>query len=85
MLELNEPLQQALDARPDEPIRLIDPRTREVYVLLRADAYERLKGALYDDSEIDIRDAYPLMDEVAGKQGWNDPEMDSYNTPEGRS
>jgi hypothetical protein len=35
----------------------------------------------YDDSEIDIREAYPLMDDIAAREGWNDPEMDSY-TPE---
>jgi hypothetical protein len=32
------------------------------------------------DPEIaDIRQAYPLMDAVARQEGWDDPEMDSYN------
>jgi hypothetical protein len=78
MIELNAPLQQALDAKPDEPLRFVDPRTRETYVLVRADVYERLFGLLYDDSEFSVRDAYPLMDEVAANEGWDDPEMDSY-------
>jgi hypothetical protein len=26
-----------------------------------------------------IRQAYPLMDAVARQEGWDDPEMDSYN------
>jgi hypothetical protein len=81
MVELNESLQQALAAQPDEPLRLVDPRTRETYVLVRADVYERLKGLDYDDSDFAIKDAYPLMDEVASREGWNDPEMDSYNEP----
>ena len=28
---------------------------------------------------VDIREAYPLMDAVARQEGWDDPEMDSYN------
>ncbi len=33
-----------------------------------------------DEEEVfDIREAYPLMDAVARKEGWDDPEMDSYN------
>jgi len=32
-----------------------------------------------EDVDFDIREAYPLMDEVARQQGWDDPEMDSYN------
>jgi hypothetical protein len=33
-----------------------------------------------DDEEImDLRQAYPLMDAVARQEGWDDPEMDSYN------
>jgi hypothetical protein len=81
MIELNAPLLQALDAQTNEPLHLVDPRNQETYVLVRADLYERLKGLLYDDSEFSVRDAYPLMDEVAAKEGWDDPEMDSYNTP----
>jgi hypothetical protein len=39
-------------------------------------------AALYQPSleaEADIREAYPLMDAVARREGWDDPEMDSYN------
>jgi hypothetical protein len=32
-----------------------------------------------EDDDIDIREAYPLMDEVAPKEGWDDPEMESYD------
>jgi hypothetical protein len=27
----------------------------------------------------EVRQAYPLMDAVARQEGWDDPEMDSYN------
>ncbi len=44
VLELTEQQQQAVDASP-EP-RLIDPRTKKAYVLIRADIYERLRPVL---------------------------------------
>jgi hypothetical protein len=34
---------------------------------------------LIDEDDIDIREAYPLMGAVAREEGWDDPEMDSYN------
>ena len=34
---------------------------------------------LSEEEETDIRGAYPLMDAVARQEGWDDPEMDSYN------
>lgn len=33
-----------------------------------------------EEAEVaDIRQAYPLMDAVARQEGWDDPEMDSYD------
>jgi hypothetical protein len=34
---------------------------------------------LKDEDVKDIREAYPLMDAVARQEGWDDPEMDSYD------
>lgn len=42
MIGLTEQQWQAVDASP-EPVRLIDPRTNKTYVLIDADAYERIK------------------------------------------
>ena len=50
MIELTEQLLQALENPADRPLRLVDPRTKETYVLLCADEYERLKEEDYDDS-----------------------------------
>ena len=57
-------------------MRLTDPETNFVYVIVRAEVYERIRAL---DDDIDIRDAYPLMDQVASRQGWDDPLMDIYN------
>jgi hypothetical protein len=72
--------QQALDARPETPLRLVDPRTNQTYVLLRAEVYERLE-ALLNEEERDqfVRDMYPHLWEVFGRAGWDDPAMDVYN------
>jgi hypothetical protein len=45
MVELNPTLQQALDAQQGEPLRIVDPRTQETYVLLPLDVYQRLQPA----------------------------------------
>ncbi len=42
-------LKAAVERAGDEPIRLEDPQTRQTYVLLKADDYERIKEILGDD------------------------------------
>ena len=55
--------------------RVEDPETLEIYVVLKADDYDRIR-ALIDP---DVRDAYPLAMKVFGADGWDDPIMDEYN------
>ncbi|HVA51002.1 MAG TPA: hypothetical protein VNH11_31975 [Pirellulales bacterium] len=62
----------------ETPVRLVDPKTSAAFVLLSAEQYEKVR-ALLDDDDFDISEAYPLMDEVARSEGWDDPEMDIYN------
>lgn len=76
MFELTEEQRQEL-TQP-EPVA-VDPLTKETYVLVRKEVYDRLKGLVYDNSEIPISETYPLIDEMAAKAGWNDPAMDIYN------
>ena len=51
---LTEEQIRAVAARPDEPVRLIDPKTNESFVLLRGEDYERICSLREDD--FDIRD-----------------------------
>jgi hypothetical protein len=76
-LPLTEEQLRAVAAHPDEPVRLIDPKTNEVFVLLRADDYERVRSLLGDD--FDIRDTYAAQFASALRAGWGDPAMDDYN------
>jgi hypothetical protein len=44
MIELSPEQRQAVRQQPDEPVRLVDPETREAYVLIRAHAYVQITG-----------------------------------------
>jgi hypothetical protein len=68
---------QALEAQPDHPLRLIDPETNTGYVLIRAEEFDRWQAFL--GVSLDVREAYPMLDEVARQQGWDDPALDVYN------
>ncbi len=76
MTTITPEIRQAIEQAGEQPVQLNDPETNSVYVIVRAEVYERLR-ALCDD--FDIRDAYPLMDQVAAREGWDDPSMDVYN------
>ena len=76
MLELTQPILNAIDAQR-HPVHLLDPRTQKEYVLVSAEQFESLLTSFED--KLDIRGAYPLMDAVARREGWDDPEMDIYN------
>jgi hypothetical protein len=77
MIELTEQLLQALENPADRPLRLVNPRTRETYVLLRADEYERLKEEEYDDSPWTSEERHALAWEAGKHAGWED--MDEYD------
>ena len=64
----------------ETPPRVIDPDTYTTYVLIREEVYARVK-ALLDAEEGDqfLRDMYPHVMEVFGREGWDDPAMDIYN------
>jgi hypothetical protein len=38
-----------------------------------------LKGLVYDDGEYPISEAYPHLDQVLARAGWDDPAMDVYD------
>jgi PHD/YefM family antitoxin component YafN of YafNO toxin-antitoxin module len=50
MIELTETQMRALENAEAGPPRLVDPRTKETFVLIPVDEYERLKEQAYDDS-----------------------------------
>jgi hypothetical protein len=76
---LTDEQRQALHAANDRgPVTVVDPATKESYILMRADLFARCH-ALLTDEPFDVREAYPNMDAVASAEGWLDPEMDAYD------
>ncbi|HYV37088.1 MAG TPA: hypothetical protein VE988_15385 [Gemmataceae bacterium] len=79
LLELNEPQQQALNKGAGEPLRLVDPRTNECYVLVKADVYDQIKNLVYDDDSPSDEEKRLQLAASGERAGWNDPEMDVYD------
>ena len=74
MIELTE--QQRHELSAPEPTA-IDPQTREIYVLLRRETYDRLKALLaLDDYNPDEGAAF--INEVMADDDANDPYLESY-------
>jgi len=68
MIELNEEQRTALREQPGKPLRLVDPATREVFVLLRAEDYDRLTD--YDDTPWTDEERDVLRAEAVESLGW---------------
>ncbi len=63
MIELTETQRQSLRKPNREPPRVLDPLTKQQYVLLELETYEELTKAAYDDSswtdeEMEFDDRY---------------------------
>jgi hypothetical protein len=76
MATITPEIRQAIEQAGEQPVRLSDPETNLFYMIVRAEVYERMSELCAD---IDIPDAYPLMNEVAASEGWDEPSMDIYN------
>jgi len=77
MIELTEQQLQAIETPEATPPRLVNPRTKETYVLIRIDEYERLKDEEYDDSPWTSEERHALAWEAGKHAGWED--MDEYD------
>lgn len=78
MTSLNSELSEAVRDAGDSPVRVVDPVTNQAYVLVREDAFERLRVAAADDWH--PRDMQAEMARVMSDD-WNDQAMDSYDHP----
>jgi PHD/YefM family antitoxin component YafN of YafNO toxin-antitoxin module len=71
MIELTEQQLQALENSEATPPRVVNPRTKETFVLLRVEEYERLKEE-YDDSPWTREELQALAWEAAEQTGWEE-------------
>ena len=77
MIELTEQQMQALEKSDATPAQVVNPRTKETFILLRADEYKRLKEDEYDDSPWTREELQALAWEAGKTAGWED--MDEYD------
>ena len=72
MIELTEQQMQALNDPETTPLRLVNPRTKESYVLLRVDEYEHLTQHEYDDSPWTREELQALAWERVKHEDWDE-------------
>ena len=77
MIELSEEQVVTLQKGASSPLAVVNPHTREEYVLIRREVYERLRNLL--DGEFSAEDAFQAQIESAAAAGWDDPALDIYN------
>jgi hypothetical protein len=73
-LELSSDQRQVLDAE-GTPLQFVDPRTGNVYVLVKQNVFERVQSLISDD----LSETYPAQIQSAMRAGWDDAVMDEYN------
>lgn len=62
----------------NKPLPVVDPATNALYFLISSELFERLQPLL-DEGPFDVTYTYAAQSEVAGRSGWDDPEMDIYD------
>lgn len=60
------------------PAKIVDPATKDEFILIRADAFAELQGSV---GNIEPRDSYAAIDR-AFAPGWDDPKMADYDNYE---
>jgi hypothetical protein len=77
VIELTAQQVNALEKTEVIPMRLTNPRTKETYILLPIDEYERLKEDGYDDTPWTKDELQALAWEAGKTVGWES--MDDYD------
>jgi PHD/YefM family antitoxin component YafN of YafNO toxin-antitoxin module len=77
MIELTEQQMQSLTTSNATLPTVVNPRTKETFVLVPVDEYERLKAADYDDTPWTEAELQALAWEAGKRAGWED--MDEYD------
>ena len=73
---LTDEQQQA--AQSGHPVRIMDDETRQRFVLLREDLYDRVRSFLESD-DLTSDEKLLLLAESGDRAGWAAPEMDAYD------
>lgn len=72
MIELTDQQVQALEHSAATPPCVVNPRTKETFVLLRTDEYARLQKEDYDDSPWTRQELEALAWETVKNEEWEE-------------
>ena len=75
---LTDDVLNAIDASGDQPVKLVHPVTKRVYLLVSEDRYERLKP-LFEDVPMTHEEQRFLLQQAGKRADWDAPEMDAYD------
>jgi hypothetical protein len=79
MIELTPEQARAVAEAAETPPTVLDPQTSTSYVLIREDVYKRLRGLLYDDTDLGHEQLRSLLARSAAGNAWDEPGMDAYD------
>jgi hypothetical protein len=75
---MNLTKEQSLALREQSSLRLNDPETQTVYVVLQAAAYEKMVRQLLQAGEVDPDEFLPMVNEIMAEDDADDPLLESY-------
>jgi hypothetical protein len=78
MTPITSEIRQLIEQAGDQPVLLEDPQTRQTYILLRADLYDRMQAVVTDEDRHSAEAAFSGIQEVF--EDWSDPAMDIYDS-----
>lgn len=76
--EISPELRQVIDQCGGSPVEVVDPLSRERYVIIRAEDYEKLWHGMDAGTRF-------LLQEMGRRAGWDDPSMDAYDALDPRT
>lgn len=76
-IELTEDQVQALSQPHSNPPEVLNPRTKEAFVLLRLDQYKTLTQELYDDSPWTREELESVARDTAKRTAWDADDDDA--------
>jgi hypothetical protein len=71
-----EQVERIQEADKNEPLRAFNPQTKQAFILVPTDVYERLQFLI--EERFDPREAYPLVDRIMAEDDANDPCLETY-------
>ena len=78
MTVLPSELQGIVEQSGDTPVRVVDPRTQRVYVIIADEQFDRLRS-LIDMQPLSIDQQRVALRDAGARAGWDDAEMDAYD------